>query len=79
MKIREIRPIKICTACGMPDTRPESDFENSICLACGNYKNRKDIDWVGRQKMLKEICKKRIQKKVNMIVCAPFPVERTVL
>jgi len=47
----------------MPDTRPGSDFKNDVCLSCRNYINRKNIDFVERQKMLKEICKKRILEK----------------
>lgn len=55
--------MEICVKCGMPDTRPGSDFKNGICLACRNYENRKDIDWAARQKLLTEICKKRISEK----------------
>ena len=44
----------------MPDTRVGSIFKDSVCLACRNYETRKEIDWAERQKMLKEICKKRI-------------------
>ena len=32
--------MKICIKCGMPDTRPGSDFKNEVCLACRNYENR---------------------------------------
>lgn len=55
--------MKICVKCGMPDTRPGIVFRNSVCLACINYENRKNIDFAERQKMLKEICKKRISEK----------------
>lgn len=55
--------MEICIKCGMPDTRPGSDFKERICLACRNYDSRKNIDWIERQNFLKEICKKRISEK----------------
>lgn len=55
--------MKICIKCGMPDTRPGSDFENGVCLACRNYENRQNIDFTERQQLLNEICEKRITEK----------------
>lgn len=55
--------MKICVRCGMPDTRPGSDFKDGVCLACINYENRKNVDFAERQKFLKEICDKRIAEK----------------
>lgn len=55
--------MKICKECGMPDTRPGSEFNNGVCLACLNYKARTNINWAERQIMLKEICEKRISEK----------------
>lgn len=49
-----------CVKCGMPDTRPDSVFENNICSACRNYENRETVNYEERQKELKEICKNRI-------------------
>lgn len=44
----------------MPDTRPGSQFENGVCLACRNYENRKQIDWQARRHALEQICQRRI-------------------
>lgn len=55
--------MEICIKCGMPDTRPGSIFKDGVCLACKNYENRKNIDFAGRQKLLKTICEKRIAEK----------------
>ncbi|MFH2143396.1 MAG: flagellin modification protein PseA [Bacteroidota bacterium] len=55
--------MKTCIKCGMPDTRPGSNFQDGVCLACRNYENRKSIDWSERKKTLKEICEKRISEK----------------
>jgi hypothetical protein len=55
--------MKICIKCGMPDTRPGSNFEDGICLACRNYENRSNINWNEREKFLREICEKRISEK----------------
>jgi hypothetical protein len=54
-----------CTKCGMPSTRPGSEFKNGVCLASRNYDNRSNIDWNERQYMLKEICEKRISEKAE--------------
>jgi len=55
--------MEICLKCGMPDTRPGGNFKDKVCLACRNYETRKDIDWVERQKILKDICEKRVSEK----------------
>jgi hypothetical protein len=55
--------MEICIKCGMPDTRPGSNFINGVCLACRNHENRANIDWIARDKQLKEICEKRIAEK----------------
>lgn len=55
--------MKICIKCGMPDTRPGSDFKQSVCLACRNYANKKNINFAERQRLLREICKTRIAEK----------------
>jgi hypothetical protein len=44
----------------MPDTRPGSQFLDSICLACRNYENRKNIDWSARASQLEQLCRDRI-------------------
>lgn len=55
--------MEICVKCGMPNTRPGSNFLNGTCLACRNYENRSNVNWTERQAMLKEICRKRISEK----------------
>lgn len=63
--------MQICKKCGMPDTRPGSNFKDSVCLACRNYENRKNIDFEARQKLLKQICKKRIAQKAEYDCVCP--------
>lgn len=46
----------------MPDTRPGSQFVNSVCLACRNYQNRQNIDWDAREQQLRELCQNRISQ-----------------
>lgn len=53
---------KVCTRCGMPNTRPGSVFEEGVCRPCINYENRTHIDFSVRKKWLKDICEKRIAK-----------------
>lgn len=55
--------MNICKECSMPSTRPGSNFQNQVCLACRNYKERGKINWVERQNELKKICKERIAEK----------------
>ncbi len=62
--------MKICVKCGMPDTRPGTNFKNGVCLACRNYKGRNDIDWEYRKKLLKDICEqKKAEKNEYDCVC----------
>ena len=55
--------MNICIKCGMPDTRPGTDFKDGVCLACRNYEQRGKIDWDERKKLLKEICEKKLAEK----------------
>lgn len=55
--------MNICKECGMPDTRPGSNFQDQVCLACRNYKNRKTINWAERHYELKRICSERVAEK----------------
>ena len=47
-----------CKECLLPDTAPKVVFEDGVCLACTNYKKRKDINWGERHNELKNICDK---------------------
>ncbi len=51
--------IKYCKNCIMPETKPDFEiYEDGICSACRNYKNRKHIDWHQRKKELIAIVEK---------------------
>ena len=48
--------IRYCKNCVMPDTKPDLQFdEHSVCNACRNYEDRKDVDWKLRRRALEEI------------------------
>ena len=48
--------MKYCKKCLQPDTRPGIKFdENGICYACLYEEEKKKIDWIAREKELKEI------------------------
>jgi N-acetyl sugar amidotransferase len=38
-----------CNECVYPNTKPDLTFQNGVCNACINFKNRKDIDWNKRK------------------------------
>ncbi len=38
-----------CKHCLIPDTRPDTVFEDGYCSACLNYARREDIDWEERR------------------------------
>lgn len=39
-------PIKYCTRCLYPDSKPDLQFdENGVCGACNAFENRAEIDW----------------------------------
>lgn len=63
--------MQICTNCGMPDTRPGSNFKNNVCMACRNYQTRESIDWDDRQRLLKDICNKRKAEKAEYDCVCP--------
>lgn len=41
--------MKYCSNCLYPDSKPDLKFENNICNACINFKNRDVIDWEKRK------------------------------
>lgn len=48
--------MKYCKKCLQPNTRPGIKFdENGICYACLYEEEKKKIDWIAREKELKEI------------------------
>jgi len=52
--------IKHCRRCLMPNTRPNSLFDEKplLCQACKNYEKRKEVDWEERNQKLKKLCDK---------------------
>ena len=49
--------MKYCTRCLYPDTKPHIWFNpDGLCAACIAYDERKNIDWVQREKEFKDIC-----------------------
>jgi len=52
-----MKPYHYCPECLLPNTHPNTKFdEDGICLACKNYKKRKEIDWKRREEELRIIC-----------------------
>jgi N-acetyl sugar amidotransferase len=52
----EKRPIKYCTRCVMPETKPDLFIDDEgVCNACRNMEKRKEIDWGMRKQELLEI------------------------
>lgn len=41
-----------CSRCVMPNTRPDTPFENGVCSACLSFEKRQAIDWTGRKREL---------------------------
>ena len=44
--------MKRCRLCVIPDTRPDTQFEDGVCSACRSYAARPEIDWAGRRREL---------------------------
>lgn len=41
-----------CSVCAIPDTRPDTFFDNGICSACASYEKRRRVDWDKRRERL---------------------------
>jgi N-acetyl sugar amidotransferase len=51
--------INYCTACLLPDTKPDLQFdENGVCAACSAFSNRAEVDWHKRHYEFNEIINK---------------------
>ena len=50
--------IKFCKNCLMPNTRPNTGFDEAkgLCQACLNFGERREVDWDARFEELKDIC-----------------------
>jgi len=58
-----------CKKCGFPlDARPNTKSKNSICLACINYENKKNIDFKSRQELLTEIIKENNKEEYGAVI-----------
>ena len=58
-----------CSECLYPNTKPDLIFQNGICNACINFKNRKNIDWNKRKDELVNIFEKYKSKDNNNWDC----------
>tara|TARA_B100002019_G_C21257665_1_gene594861 strand:+ start:1201 stop:2346 length:1146 start_codon:yes stop_codon:yes gene_type:complete len=48
--------IYFCKKCIIPSTKPDLEFaKDGICQGCKAYENRKEIDWVQREKEFKDL------------------------
>lgn len=47
---------EVCKRCLMPNTRPETPFEDGACQACTNFDTRADVNWDKRLDELRKIC-----------------------
>jgi N-acetyl sugar amidotransferase len=48
--------VKTCTKCVMPETAESLDFSEPVCSVCKQSEVKRDIDWRGRQHVLRELC-----------------------
>ena len=69
---KDRKQVKFCKKCVISNQRPRIEFDkNGVCSAC-NYKERKKtIDWVQREKELRELCDKFRSKDNNYDVIVP--------
>lgn len=44
-----------CRLCVIPDSRPDTQFEDGVCSACRSYQARRDIDWDARKRELGDL------------------------
>ena len=47
--------MNVCRTCLIPDTRPDTHFEDGRCSACRSYEDRPNIDWGKRKQELLEL------------------------
>jgi len=61
-----------CTECVIPDTRPDTHFENGVCAACRAYKARASLDWPTRRgslQILLETARMRAERRGTAYDC----------
>ena len=52
-----------CKICVIPDTRPDTHFEDGICSACRSYAKRTEIDWALRHQELLNLLERHKGKR----------------
>lgn len=53
------RPIRYCTRCVMPDTKPDLYLdEHQVCNACRSFESRRAVDWDVRRQELQQLLDK---------------------
>ena len=63
--------IRYCKLCTIPDTRPDTPFDDDgVCSGCNYYKYRKHIDWAKREDALIKLLKKYKNKNYYDCVVA---------
>ena len=62
--------MKYCKKCLMPDTRPNINFVDDICIACINYEKIKKTNWDNRMIEFKQICDKHRNNNGDNYDCA---------
>src|SRR5690348_6779194 len=61
-----------CRLCVIPDTRPDTPFEDGICAACRSFARRPAIDWKARKAEFREILdsSERIGSQYDCVVAS---------
>lgn len=71
ISLKFIIPMKYCTKCLMPDTRPGIKFDTSgVCYPCINFEKTKQTDWNQRWNELETLCSKYRGSNGNKYDCA---------
>ncbi|WP_435163192.1 N-acetyl sugar amidotransferase [Candidatus Pelagibacter bacterium nBUS_25] len=65
--------IKVCNSCLMPNSRPRVSFnKDGICNACIYVSNKKNINWIDREKEFLDICNQNRSKDGNYDCIVPW-------
>ncbi|MDB5098491.1 MAG: Pseudaminic acid biosynthesis protein PseA, putative Pse5Ac7Ac acetamidino synthase [Cyanobacteria bacterium RYN_339] len=64
------KPIRYCTSCVMPETKPDLQIdEQGVCSACNYYKQRKEVDWEARKQELLTLLERYRDRHGNNYDC----------
>ena len=61
--------MKYCKICLQPNTRPNEQFNDSVCYACNNYNKNKDLDYKTRFNILRDIVSKYKKNRGKFFDC----------